>query len=249
MKKLCAVVLLAGILLLITSCKAEQDSTSITIAMEPSVNATSVYGFAYPGIVPAIATVPVDPYLIYVSRDYALPAIFIPALQVCIATYPEKIEMEATAATQYKVMYDAALAEGAEIVPYSGYRSISHQKDIFDYQISTFVSKGYPQAEAVNLAALSILPPGCSEHNTGLAIDITCPGVWDTSEDFKATKEFAWLQAHAHEYGFILRYPDDKQDITDVMFEPWHWRYVGAEPATIMKESGYCLEEHLGITS
>jgi len=241
--------MLIGILLLAISCKVEQDSPPITNPIESSVNATSAYGFTYPGIVPAVATVPVDPYLIYVSRDFALPANFIPILQVCVATYPEQIEMEATAATQYKVMYDAALAEGAEIVPYSGYRSISHQKEIFDYQISTFVGKGYPQDEAVNLATLSILPPGCSEHNSGLAMDITRPGVWDTREDFDTTKEFAWLQAHAHEYGFIFRYPKDKRNITNVMYEPWHWRYVGIGPATAMKASGQCLEEYLGITT
>jgi D-alanyl-D-alanine carboxypeptidase len=108
---------------------------------------------------------------------------------------------------------------------------------------------GYSRAEAVNFAAQSIQPPGCSEHNSGLAIDITRPGVWDTREDFDTTKEFAWLQAHAHEYGFILRYPKDKQNITQVMYEPWHWRYVGVGPATAMKASGQCLEEYLGIAS
>ena len=80
-------------------------------------------------------------------------------------------------------------------------------------------------------------------------MDITRPGVWDTSKDFDTTKEFAWLQANAHKYGFILRYPVDKQGITDVEYEPWHWRFVGIGPATAMKESGQCFEEYLGITS
>ena len=172
-----------------------------------------------------------------------------PALQVCVPYYPDKIEVEANAAAQYKAMHDAALADSVEIVPYSGYRSINHQKDIFDRQINSFVSEGYSRDEAVNLTAMSILPPGCSEHNTGLAMDITRPGVWDTRDDFDVTKEFAWLQSHAHEYGFILRYPKDKQDITDVVYEPWHWRYVGVKSASAMKTSGQCLEEYLGITT
>jgi D-alanyl-D-alanine carboxypeptidase len=166
-----------------------------------------------------------------------------------VPTYSEKIEMEATAATQYKAMYDAALADGAELIPYSGYRSINRQKNNFDRKISSYVSKGYSRAEAVNLAAMAILPPGCSEHNSGLAMDITRLGVWDIREDFDTTKEFAWLQAHAHDYGFILRYPKDKRNITNVMYEPWHWRYVGIGSATAMKASGQCLEEYLGLTS
>ena len=190
---------------------------------------------------------PSDPYLIYVSRDYALPANYAPALMVCVEAYPEKIQMEATAAAQYKKMYDAAKAGGAELVPYSGYRSVQRQKDNFDRKIASYVSQGYSKAEAVNIAAQSILPPGCSEHSAGLAMDITRPGVWDTREDFSATKEFAWLQAHGHEYGFILRYPKDKFAVTQITYEPWHWRYVGVGPATTMKQTGQCLEEYLGV--
>jgi len=191
--------------------------------------------------------VPGDPYLIYVSRDYALPANYSPALEVCVESYPEKIQMEAAAAKQYKAMYDAALAAGAELVPYSGYRSIARQKSNFDRLIQTNVDRGHSYAEAVNLAAQEILPPGCSEHSAGLAMDITRPGYWDTREDFETTKEFAWLTAHAQEYGFILRYPKDKFARTQITYEPWHWRYVGVGPAKVMKARGQCLEEYLGI--
>ena len=207
------------------------------------------YPYNYPGIAPVVATVPADPYLICVNRDYVLPANYSPVLQVCVSTYPEKIQMESTAATQYKAMYTAALADGAELIPYSGYRSIARQKNNFDNKIASYINKGYSRAEAVNFAAQSIQPPGCSEHNSGLAMDITRPGVWDVREDFDTTKEYTWLQAHAHEYGFILRYPKDKRSITQVMYEPWHWRYVGVGPATAMKASGQCLEEYLGIAS
>jgi D-alanyl-D-alanine carboxypeptidase len=91
--------------------------------------------------------------------------------------------MEITAAKQYRSMYDAARVDGAKLVPYSGYRSINRQKGNFDRQISSYINKGYSRAEAVNLAAMSILPPGCSEHNSGLAMDI-----WDIREDFDTTK-------------------------------------------------------------
>lgn len=229
-------------------------STLTEIALAPSVAAPSAtnnssYGYNYPGIAPVVATVPADPYLICVNRNYVLPANYSPVLQVCVSTYPEKIQMESTAATQYKAMYTAALADGAELIPYSGYRSIAHQKNNFDNKIASYVNKGYSRAEAVNFAAQSIQPPGCSEHNSGLAMDITRPGVWDVREDFDTTKEFAWLQAHAHEYGFIMRYSKEKRSITQVMYEPWHWRYVGVGPATEIKASGQCLEEYLGIVS
>jgi D-alanyl-D-alanine carboxypeptidase len=155
--------------------------------------------------------------------------------------------MEAAAATQYRIMYDTALADGVEIIPCSGYRNVSRQKSIFDQEISSYVGKGYSYAEAVNLTVMWVLPPGCSEHNTGLSMDITSLGVQAINEDFDTTKEFAWLQDNAHEYGFILRYPSDKQEITGMAYEPWHWRFVGTEPATAMKKSGQCLEEYLGM--
>ena len=76
----------------------------------------------------------------------------------------------------------------------------------------------------------------------GFAMDIV-----SASADFVSTKEFSWLLEHAHEYGFILRYPENKTDITGVMYEPWHWRFVGKEAAAEMHQSGQCLEEYLGV--
>ena len=222
-------------------------TTTSTTAPKPSSNRGSAYAYDYPGITPAVAKVPADPYLICVSRDYALPANYAPALRVCVESYPEKIQMEATAAKQYKTMYDAAKIDGAELIPYSGYRSTERQKTNFDRLIQTNVDRGHSYAEAVNLAAQVILPPGCTEHSAGLAMDITRPGYWDTREDFETTKEFAWLMAHGHEYGFVLRYPKDKFAVTQITYEPWHWRYVGAGPATAMRRSGQCLEEYLGV--
>ncbi|MCL2494223.1 MAG: M15 family metallopeptidase [Oscillospiraceae bacterium] len=198
------------------------------------------YAYDYPGIAPVAASVPSDPYLLCVNRDYHLPANYEPALKTCVEGYEQK--MEATAAAQYKLMYDAALAGGARLTPYSGYRSDARQKANFERLVQTNVNRGYSYAQAVNIAAQSILPPGCSEHGAGLAMDIA-----GTSTGFDATAEFAWLTAHAHEYGFILRYPKDKTGITQITYEPWHWRYVGAGPATAMKASGQCLEEYLGL--
>jgi vancomycin resistance protein YoaR len=98
------------------------------------------------------------------------------------------------------------------------------------------------QDEAKIKAATIIMPPGSSEHNLGYAMDIVCVDEW-----FEDTQEFKWLQEHAADYGFIMRYPESKQDITKVIYEPWHWRYVGVEAAKELKASGLVLEEYMGV--
>jgi D-alanyl-D-alanine carboxypeptidase len=204
------------------------------------------YAFDYEGIHPAVAAfAPDEWYLLLVNRDFSLPADYKPATAVCVDVYQEKRELDARVAPHYREMYYAALRDGAELIPYSGYRRISTQKTNFENKISYWRGKGYSQAEAVHLAAQSILPPGCSEHEAGLSMDITRPGVWDVREDFEDSKEFAWLQKHAASYGFTLRYPKNKTEVTQIRYEPWHWRYVGVEAAQAMKKSGQCLEEYL----
>ncbi len=214
---------------------------------KPSSPSGGRYAFDYPGISPAVAAVSQQKWnLLLINKSFALPADFKPALAVCLPTvYPEDLQLDARAAPKYKEMYYAALADGAELIPYSGYRKISTQQSNFDSKIAEYRSQGKSEAEAVFLASQRIAPPGCSEHEAGLAMDITRKGVWGTRTDFEKTKEFAWLTNHAAEYGFILRYPKDKTDITGVDYEPWHWRYVGKEAALAIKASGQCLEEFL----
>ena len=99
---------------------------------------------------------------------------------------------------------------------------------------------GLSRKEAEKKAATVILPPGTSEHNLGIAVDIC-----NTKSSFAQSREYAWLEKHAHEYGFILRYTAQKQSVTGIIPEPWHWRYVGVEYAKKIKDSGLCLEEYL----
>jgi D-alanyl-D-alanine carboxypeptidase len=103
------------------------------------------------------------------------------------------------------------------------------------------MNQGMDKVTATKEAAKIILPPGTSEHNLGLAMDII-----SLEQSFENTKAFRWLSAHAQDYGFILRYPKDKEAITEIIYEPWHWRYVGIENAKKIKASGMCLEEYLG---
>lgn len=152
--------------------------------------------------------------------------------------------MDSRAAAAYERMYDAAAEDGIYLTPCSGYRSYSTQKRLYQEFVDEYLAQGYSQQEAENLASTRRNPPGSSEHNIGICMDIICAS---TSANFQNTSAYAWLQANAADYGFILRYPEDKVDITGVKFEPWHWRYVGVENAAAIKNSGLCLEEYLGL--
>jgi len=101
------------------------------------------------------------------------------------------------------------------------------------------------QEDAYNLTKREIAIPGTSEHSTGLAVDIVVLSHQTLDEDFEKTEGFKWLSENAQKYGFILRYPKNKEEITGIKYEPWHYRYVGEENAKKINEQGICLEEYL----
>lgn len=152
--------------------------------------------------------------------------------------------MDSRAAAAYDEMYNAAAEDGIYLTPCSGYRSYSTQKRLYNEFFYEYINDGYSEEEAHYLTSKRRNPPGSSEHNIGICMDIICAS---SSANFQNTQAYAWLQANAHNYGFILRYPEDKVAITGVKFEPWHWRYVGVENAASIKNSGLCLEEYLGL--
>lgn len=141
----------------------------------------------------------------------------------------------------YVKMYRAAKRDGITLTPYSGYRSYIHQEWNYNNLTNVYMNQyGLSRKAATKKAAEVILPPGTSEHNLGLAMDIC-----NTLDSFAYSKEYAWLMKNAQNYGFILRYPKDKQNVTGVTYEPWHWRFVGIQNARLIKKSGLCLEEWL----
>ena len=201
------------------------------------------YKYAYAGFEPAYADVEIEDWkMILVNRDYILPDDYKTELAPCITDDPDSLKLDYRVAPHYSEMYKAALEDGIELVPISGYRSVERQERNFENKINKYLDQGYGKIEATQMAATIILPPGTSEHNAGLAMDIC-----SLEQDFEETKEFRWLSENAADYGFILRYPEDKQDVTKIIYEPWHWRYVGVEAAKEMKASGQCLEEYLGV--
>lgn len=178
--------------------------------------------------------------LTLVNLQYRLPEDYKPTLKAAVEG--SSVQLDERVAPFYAEMYAAAKADGCTLTPYSGYRTYARQQENFDRKVAYYVSQGLGETEAIAKTQTRILPAGASEHNMGFAMDIV-----SASADFISTKEFSWLSAHAHEYGFILRYPENKTDITGVMYEPWHWRFVGKEAAAEMQKSGQCLEEYLGI--
>ncbi len=189
---------------------------------------------------PTIITIDKEkPYLTLVNVGYRISDKFEPNL-VYVCNSEQRLDTEVAKA--YEKMYAAAKKDGATLTPCSGYRSYERQETNYKRKIKFYEGQGFSQDEARKKAATRIMPPGSSEHNLGYAMDIICAEAW-----FKDTKEFKWLKENAQDYGFILRYPEDKQDITGVIYEPWHWRYVGVEAAKEMKENNQVLEEYLGV--
>lgn len=139
-----------------------------------------------------------------------------------------------------QAMCEAAWEENIPLKVCSPYRAYSIQKMLFDNRVKKEMGNGLSLEEAEAKTATIIARPGTSEHQTGLAADFIC-----SNDSFEGMPAFAWMQQHAAEYGFILRFPKDKQDKTGVIYESWHYRFVGINEAKKIKESGLCLEEYL----
>ena len=153
------------------------------------------------------------------------------------------IEGDRTAVNAMIEMFEAAHQDGVTKWQISaGYRSYKYQKNLFDKQVQEYRSEGFSQQNAVSATRQTVADPGTSEHHTGLAFDITVPGTI-----FKGTEEQKWLHKHCWEYGFVIRYQEDKEDITGYLAECWHIRYVGLPHSIDMRDRNLCLEEYLGI--
>lgn len=143
-----------------------------------------------------------------------------------------------------KMMNDAR-ASGVSLMVCSAYRSQEYQKSLYDSRLDEQVSAGKTKEAAAKAVLQYTAYPGTSEHQTGLAVDIVTPSYQTLNDGFANTVAFKWLNENAQDYGFVMRYPKDKEDVTKISYEPWHYRYVGVKHAKAMKELGYCLEEYI----
>ncbi len=156
------------------------------------------------------------------------------------------LSMTQEALDNYVQMYnDCKEATGKKIYLITAYRSYSTQNYIFNQSVNKYKDQGYDTASAKKLASNSIQPPGSSEHQLGTSIDIG--DTLEVSGSFAKTKQGIWLSEHAHEYGWILRYPSDKTEITGISYEAWHFRYVGREHAEYIHSHNLCLEEYVKL--
>lgn len=166
-----------------------------------------------------------------VNRDHPIPENY----KIELAETADGQQVDARILEPLTELLEAAEAEGLGPIVAAGYRTWEKQQSLMNEKIAEYTAQGYSEEEAKAQAEQWVSVPGYSEHQLGLAVDIN-GAVWDI---------YPWLAEHSWEYGFILRYPEGKTEITGCQPEVWHFRYVGTEAAREIYETGQCLEEYL----
>jgi len=166
-----------------------------------------------------------------------------------IAVSTTSITLDSQAASFARTMFSAMAADGiSNYVVVSGYRSYERQKQLFEERVARHRNEGLSQSDAEKQAATVVAAPGTSEHQSGYSMDISSTAVGGTLvNNMQNTDVGRWLASNAWRYGYTLRYPSDKTHITGVIFEPWHYRFVGAPHAQILKLREICLEEYVSL--
>lgn len=222
-----------------TTKKSEETSTG----EEKKTTAAGSYKYSYAGFNPQIIKIDASTALstVLLNGSNVLPEGYEPTLAEAVIGSGKYLDYRV--APYYQAMYDKALEDGIELTPISGYRSYDLQTELFEDQIQLEIdNNSLDRTKATIAAATEVMIPGGSEHNAGLAMDIC-----SLSESFEDTDEAAWLRENAADFGFILRYPKDEKSrsITKVIYEPWHYRFVGVETAKDIVAKGVTLEEYL----
>lgn len=186
-----------------------------------------------------------DPLMVLVNHTSKMPDDYTFDTKECGSATAVNKTLQTVACDAFLEMQKAAAADGVTVWMQSGYRSVKYQTSLYERKTKYYLDKGYDNAAAKEKAAAVVNPPGYSEHNCGLAADLNSPEHTGLDEGFEKTSAFRWLCEHAGDYGFILRYPKDAEDKTEIIYEPWHWRYVGVENAAKINASGLCFEEYI----
>ena len=188
-----------------------------------------------------------DPRMVLVNHTNKMPDDYTFTTKECGSATAVNKTLQTEAADAFLTMQAAAAKEGVTIWMQSGYRSVKYQEGLYNKKTQYYRNKGLSQSEALKKAATIVNPPGYSEHNCGLAADLNSPEHTGLDTGFEKTAAFRWLKAHAVEYGFILRYPKEAEAVTEITYEPWHWRYVGPENAALIDQSGLCFEDAVAL--
>ncbi len=176
--------------------------------------------------------------LILVNEDYHVPQNY--AVKLTKLDNGERVDARIYPALQD--MFDAAEEEGIYMIVREGYRTQEDQQKLMDEKVEEYKDKVQVKFVAKWYAEKWVAFPGTSEHQLGIAVDINADGI-----NSSGSEVYNWLEEHAHEYGFVQRYPEDKTEITGINYEPWHYRYVGEDVAKEMFEEDVCLEEYIEV--
>ena len=179
--------------------------------------------------------------LVLVNKWNEMEAGYVPDLTVLA----EGHKVDSRIADSPMDMIHAAKKDGYYIYILSSYRDMEKQIDLYEAEVEKWIREGYEQEAAEEKAGTVVAFPGTSEHHLGLAVDLVSSEHIKLDQDAEKTKGYQWLVAHCQEYGFILRYPNNASDITGIIYEPWHFRYVGEVAAAEIMEAGITLEEYL----
>ena len=182
-------------------------------------------------------------YLSLLNKDYILHD----ELEMDLVGIGNGHQLEPLAAEKITQLVKDAQKERLYINITSSYRTYLKQVELFKNKIERLEKEGYTHEEAVKEAATVVAVPGTSEHHLGLTVDFVTGRYKKLDEGIRNTNEYKWVEEHAWEYGYIIRYPQGKSDITGIITEPWHLRYVGIPAAKLIHDRGICLEEFLGV--
>lgn len=229
--------------------RTPNTATATAAHIEPTENPllpSDLFSIMDPSTTVPLDTIP-SSYTALVSRDYLLPADYIPEdlvepnVRFSSALHDDKHKMRKVAADALEKMFRAAEKEKIILYGVSGYRSYERQKNIYNRNVALHGKKATDALSA---------KPGSSEHQTGLTIDVSVSVLnCLLTERLASTKEGKWLIKNAHKYGYIIRYPKGKSKITGYSYEPWHIRYVGVTVATYLYKNELTLEEYYGVSS
>lgn len=179
--------------------------------------------------------------MVLVNGDHPMEEGYVPQLK----ELEEGLSLDSRIIDAAKEMLADAKKAGLHIDICSAYRSVERQEQVFGESMKERVKDGMSYWDAFNETALNVAIPGTSEHALGLALDLISNQYTELDERQETTAEAKWLKENCHKYGFILRYPPEKTNITGIIYEPWHYRYVGVEDATEIMKLGITLEEYL----
>ena len=179
--------------------------------------------------------------MVLVNGEHPMEEGYVPELM----ELEEGLSVDARIIDAAREMLANAKEAGLHIDICSAYRSVERQEQVFGESMKERVKEGMSYWDAFSETSLNVAIPGTSEHALGLALDLISNQYTELDERQETTAEAKWLKENCHKYGFILRYPPEKTNITGIIYEPWHYRYVGVEDATKIMELGITLEEYL----